>query len=38
MIGYLTTIMTLVSIAVLIAMALNVQWGMCGMVNFGRSG
>lgn len=38
MIGYLTTIMTLVSIAVLIAMALNVQWGMCGMVNFGLSG
>lgn len=38
MIGYLTTIMTLVSIAVLIAFALNVQWGMCGMVNFGLAG
>jgi branched-chain amino acid transport system permease protein len=38
MIAYLTTIMTLVSIAVLIAFALNVQWGMCGMVNFGLAG
>lgn len=38
MIAYLTTIATLVSIAVLIALALNVQWGMCGMVNFGLSG
>ena len=38
MIGYLTTILALVSIAVLIAMALNVQWGMCGMVNFGLAG
>lgn len=38
MIAYLTTIATLVSIAVLIALALNVQWGMCGMVNFGLAG
>lgn len=38
MIAYLVTIMTLVSIAVLIAFALNVQWGMCGMVNFGLAG
>jgi len=38
MIGYLTTILTLVSIAALIAFALNVQWGMCGMVNFGLAG
>lgn len=38
MIGYLTTILTLVSIAALIAMALNIQWGMCGMVNFGLAG
>ena len=38
MIGYLTTILALVSIAALIAFALNVQWGMCGMVNFGLAG
>ena len=38
MIAYLTTIMTLVSIAVLIAFSLNIQWGMCGMVNFGLAG
>lgn len=38
MIAYLVTILTLVSIAAIVALALNLQWGLCGMVNFGIVG
>ena len=38
MIAYLVTILTLVSIAAILALALNLQWGLCGMVNFGIVG
>lgn len=38
MISYLVTILTLVSIATILGMALNLQWGLCGMVNFGMAG
>lgn len=38
MAAYLVTILTLVSIATVIGLALNLQWGICGMVNFGLSG
>ena len=38
MTAYLVTILTLVSIVTMLGLALNVQWGMCGMVNFGMSG
>ena len=38
MTAYLVTILTLVSIITMLGLALNVQWGMCGMVNFGMSG
>jgi branched-chain amino acid transport system permease protein len=38
MISYLVTILILVSIAAMLGMALNIQWGLCGMVNFGMAG
>jgi branched-chain amino acid transport system permease protein len=38
MAAYLVTILTLVSIAAVFGLALNLQWGLCGMVNFGLSG
>lgn len=38
MIGYLTSILTLVSIATLVGLALNLQWGLGGLVNFGLAG
>lgn len=38
MTAYLVTILTLVSIVTMLGLALNVQWGMCGMVNFGMAG
>ena len=38
MTSYLVTILTLVSIATILGMALNIQWGLCGMVNFGLAG
>lgn len=38
MTSYLVTILILVSIATILGMALNVQWGLCGMVNFGIAG
>jgi ABC-type branched-subunit amino acid transport system permease subunit len=38
MISYLVTILILVSIATMLGMALNIQWGLCGMVNFGIAG
>jgi ABC-type branched-subunit amino acid transport system permease subunit len=38
MTAYLVTILTLVSIATMLGLALNVQWGLCGMVNFGMAG
>lgn len=38
MIAYLTTIAILVSIAALVGLALNFQWGVAGLVNFGVVG
>jgi branched-chain amino acid transport system permease protein len=38
MAAYLVTILTLVSIAAVFGLALNLQWGLCGMVNFGLAG
>ncbi len=35
MIGYLTAIATLVGIRALLALGLNVQWGLTGLVNLG---
>lgn len=36
--SYIVTILTLVCIASILGFALNLQWGLCGMVNFGMSG
>jgi len=36
--AYLVTVLTLVAIAGIAALALNLQWGLCGMVNFGLAG
>ncbi len=38
MIAYLTTLVILVSIAALVGLALNFQWGVAGLVNFGVVG
>lgn len=38
MITYLATLLTLVSIAAMVGLALNLQWGLSGMVNFGIVG
>jgi ABC-type branched-subunit amino acid transport system permease subunit len=38
MIGYLDTIAVLVSIAALVGLGLNIQWGVNGLVNFGVVG
>ena len=38
MIAYFVTILTLVSIVAILGLALNLQWGLCGMVNFGMAG
>lgn len=38
MIGYLTSILSLVAIATLVGLALNLQWGLGGLVNFGLAG
>jgi len=38
MTAYLLTIVTLVAIAAIVGLALNVQWGLGGMVNFGLGG
>src|SRR5262249_57385886 len=38
MIAYLITILTLVGIVAILGLALNLQWGLCGMVNFGMAG
>lgn len=38
MISYLVTIAIFVSIAALVGLALNLQWGLAGLVNFGVSG
>ena len=38
MIGYLTAILVVVLISALVALALNIQWGQAGMVNFGIFG
>ena len=38
MISYLITILSFVSIAAILALALNLQWGLCGIVNFGIVG
>jgi ABC-type branched-subunit amino acid transport system permease subunit len=36
--GYLLTILTLVAIAAMLGLALNLQWGSCGLINFGLVG
>lgn len=38
MTAYLLTIVTLVAIAAIVGLALNMQWGLGGMVNFGLGG
>ena len=38
MTAYLVTILIFVCIAILLGFALNLQWGVCGMVNFGLVG
>ncbi len=38
MTGYLVSILTFVSLAAFVGLALNVQWGQAGMVNFGIAG
>jgi len=38
MTAYLVTILILVCIAIILGLALNLQWGLCGMVNFGMAG
>jgi branched-chain amino acid transport system permease protein len=38
MMGYLVSILTFVALAALLALALNIQWGQAGMVNFGVGG
>ena len=38
MIAYLTTLIVLVSVAALVGLALNFQWGVAGLVNFGVVG
>jgi ABC-type branched-subunit amino acid transport system permease subunit len=38
MTAYLVTILILVGIAIIVGLALNLQWGSCGMVNFGMAG
>lgn len=38
MISYLVTIVIFVSIAALVGLALNLQWGLAGLVNFGVAG
>ncbi len=38
MTAYLVTILTLVCIGMILGLALNLQWGICGMVNFGMAG
>jgi branched-chain amino acid transport system permease protein len=38
MTAYLVTILILVCIAIILGLALNLQWGLCGMVNFGLAG
>src|SRR5206468_2568675 len=38
MIAYVVTILTLVGIVAILGLALNLQWGLCGMVNFGMAG
>lgn len=38
MASYLVTILTLVAIISILGLALNLQWGLCGMVNFGLTG
>lgn len=36
--AYLVTILIFVGIAIMLGFALNLQWGVCGMVNFGLAG
>jgi ABC-type branched-subunit amino acid transport system permease subunit len=38
MMAYLVSILTFVALAALLALALNIQWGQAGMVNFGIGG
>ncbi len=38
MMAYLTTLVVLVSVAALVGLALNFQWGVAGLVNFGVVG
>ena len=38
MIAYLTTLVVLIAISALVGLALNLQWGVAGLVNFGVVG
>ena len=38
MMGYLVSILTFVALAAMLGLALNIQWGQAGMVNFGVAG
>ncbi len=38
MIAYIETLLTIVSVAALVGLALNIQWGCAGLVNFGVVG
>jgi len=38
MTGYLVSILTFVALAAMLGLALNIQWGQAGMVNFGLAG
>ena len=38
MIAYLTTLVVLVAVSALVGLALNLQWGVAGLVNFGVVG
>ena len=38
MMAYLVSTLTFVALAALLALALNIQWGQAGMVNFGIGG
>ena len=38
MTGYVVSILTFVVLSALVGLALNIQWGQAGMVNFGLAG
>ena len=38
MTSYLIAMLALVAISTLVGLGLNIQWGLCGLVNFGVAG